>query len=33
MESSKIILVPVDFEEASIEALGQARALAETLGF
>ena len=33
MESSKIILVPVDFEEASVEALAQARTLAETLGF
>src|SRR6478672_7847592 len=33
MEGTKIILVPIDFEEASIEALGQARDLAETLGF
>jgi nucleotide-binding universal stress UspA family protein len=33
MEGSKIVLVPIDFEEASIEALAQARDLAETLGF
>ena len=33
MSGSKIILVPIDFEEASIEALGQARDLAATLGF
>ena len=33
MEGSKTILVPIDFEEASVEALGQARTLAETLGF
>lgn len=33
MEGSRVILVPIDFEEASVEALGQARTLAETLGF
>ncbi len=33
MSGSRVILVPIDFEEASIEALGQARNLAETLGF
>ncbi len=33
MEGSKTILVPIDFEEASVEALGQARDLAATLGF
>lgn len=33
MEGSRMILVPVDFEDASVEALGQARGLAETLGF
>jgi nucleotide-binding universal stress UspA family protein len=33
MEGSKTILVPIDFEEASVEALDQARDLAETLGF
>lgn len=33
MEGSKTILVPIDFEEASAEALAQARDLAETLGF
>jgi nucleotide-binding universal stress UspA family protein len=33
MEGSKTILVPIDFEEASVEALTQARELAETLGF
>jgi nucleotide-binding universal stress UspA family protein len=33
MEGSKIVLVPIDFEAASIDALAQARDLAETLGF
>jgi len=33
MSGSKTILVPIDFEDASVEALGQARNLAETLGF
>lgn len=33
MAGSKIILVPIDFEEASVGALTQARTLAETLGF
>jgi nucleotide-binding universal stress UspA family protein len=33
MAGSKTILVPLDFEEASIDALTQARELAETLGF
>ncbi|MEP7121436.1 MAG: universal stress protein [Byssovorax sp.] len=33
MEGSKIILVPIDFEEASVAALAQARDLADTLGF
>ncbi len=33
MSGSRVILVPIDFEEASIEALEQARNLAETLGF
>lgn len=33
MSGSRVILVPIDFEEASIEALAQARNLAETLSF
>lgn len=33
MADPKTILVPIDFEEASIDALSQARDLAETLGF
>ena len=32
MESSKIILVPIDFEEASLSALAKARELAGRLG-
>lgn len=32
MESSKIILVPIDFEEASMRALAKARELAGRLG-
>ena len=33
MAGSKVILVPIDFEKASGEALGRARNLAETLAF
>ena len=33
MSGSKTILVPIDFEDASVEALAQARNLAATLGF
>jgi nucleotide-binding universal stress UspA family protein len=33
MEGSKTILVPTDFEDASLHALATARALAERLGF
>jgi nucleotide-binding universal stress UspA family protein len=33
MAGSRTILVPIDFEEASVDALSQARTLAETLGF
>ena len=32
MESSKIVLVPIDFEEASLSALAKARELAGRLG-
>jgi nucleotide-binding universal stress UspA family protein len=33
MQSSKTILVPIDFQDASLDALTKARELAKTLGF